>query len=211
MKKSIILIGAGGHCKACIEVIEAENKFKIAAIVDIKEKIGQKILSYCISASDRDLATLIKKHKNFLITVGQIKNGSKRVELFDQVKKLGGHFPTIIASTANVSKHAKVSEGTIVMHGAKINAGVVIGKNCIVNTSAIVEHDAVIEDHCHLATGSIVNGECNIGAGTFIGSNSVVINNLNVTAGVILGAGAVVIKNITQPGTYAGNPAHRVG
>ena len=34
MKKNIILIGGGGHCKSCIDVIEAEDKFEIAGIVD---------------------------------------------------------------------------------------------------------------------------------------------------------------------------------
>ena len=30
----IILIGGGGHCKAVIDVIEQEGKFRIAGIVD---------------------------------------------------------------------------------------------------------------------------------------------------------------------------------
>jgi len=36
--KKLILIGAGGHCKSCIDVIENENKFKIVAIIDKKKK-----------------------------------------------------------------------------------------------------------------------------------------------------------------------------
>ncbi|MBI4309254.1 MAG: acetyltransferase, partial [Candidatus Omnitrophica bacterium] len=38
VKKNLILIGGGGHCKSCIDVIESENKFKIAGIVDTKER-----------------------------------------------------------------------------------------------------------------------------------------------------------------------------
>ncbi len=36
-KKQIILIGDGGHCKSCIEVIESTNEFSIAGVIDIKE------------------------------------------------------------------------------------------------------------------------------------------------------------------------------
>ncbi len=32
-KKQIILIGGGGHCKSCIDVIESENKYNILEII----------------------------------------------------------------------------------------------------------------------------------------------------------------------------------
>ena len=36
-KKSIVLIGGGGHCKACIDVIEVEGKYNIIGIIDVPE------------------------------------------------------------------------------------------------------------------------------------------------------------------------------
>ncbi len=41
-KENIILVGGGGHCKSCIDVIEQENSFSIVGIVDISEKLGKK-------------------------------------------------------------------------------------------------------------------------------------------------------------------------
>jgi len=35
---NIILLGAGGHCKSCIDVIEAEGKFTIVGILDVANK-----------------------------------------------------------------------------------------------------------------------------------------------------------------------------
>ena len=32
--KKLILIGAGGHCKSCIDVIENQNKFKVEGLID---------------------------------------------------------------------------------------------------------------------------------------------------------------------------------
>jgi len=43
LKEEIILVGGGGHCKACIDVIKIENKYQIEGILDVK-KIGEKIL-----------------------------------------------------------------------------------------------------------------------------------------------------------------------
>ena len=44
--KEIILISGGGHCKSVIDVIERQNLYKIAGIVDKKELIGSKVLDY---------------------------------------------------------------------------------------------------------------------------------------------------------------------
>ena len=42
--KPLVLIGGGGHCKSCIDVIEASDQFVIKGILDIEPKLGEKIL-----------------------------------------------------------------------------------------------------------------------------------------------------------------------
>lgn len=209
-KKDLILIGGGGHCKSCIDVIETESLFNIAGIVEVDDKLHQKVLDYKIIASDKDLPNLIHRYKHFLVTIGSTKDPCKRVEKFEDLKKLGAIFPVIISSSAHVSASACVGEGTIVMHKAIVNADADVGKNCIVNNLALIEHDAKIGNHCHISTGSIINGKCNIGDRVFIGSNSVVINNVDIVDDVVVGAGSVVLKSISKAGTYAGNPACRI-
>ena len=54
MKEKIILVGGGGHCKSCIDVIEQEGAYQIAGVVDVPEKLHQKILGYEIIATDDD-------------------------------------------------------------------------------------------------------------------------------------------------------------
>lgn len=210
MKEKIVLIGGGGHCKSCIDVIEVENRFKIAGIVDVKEKLHQKLLGHEVIACDEDLPKLAKEYKYFLITIGQIKNADKRIEKFKYLKSLGTKFPIVVSPLAYVSKSAFVDEGTIIMHNAFVNAQAAIGKNCIVNTNAVVEHDTRVGDHCHISIGSIINGGCSIGEKTFLGSNSVIANNTKVAESTIIGAGSVVVKSISESGTYAGNPIRKL-
>ena len=47
-KPEIILIGAGGHALSCIDVIEQEDKFKIAGLIGKKEELGRKVCGYNI-------------------------------------------------------------------------------------------------------------------------------------------------------------------
>ena len=172
-KPKLLLIGGGGHCRSVIDVIELENRFTIAGIIDKKELIGEEVLGYQVIGCDDDLKALLQTYKYAVITVGQIRSNSVRVKLFSTLKELGFILPTIISPLAYSSKHSSLGEGTVVMHHALVNASASIGKNCIINTKALIEHDAIIENHCHISTAAIINGGTFVKENTFVGSNSV--------------------------------------
>lgn len=206
-KEKMILVGGGGHCKSVIDVIESENKYEIAGIVDLKEKIGQSLLGYKIIAGDDDLEKLSDQYKFFLVTIGQIKSSQLRVKMYEMLKSNNVKIPSIISPFAKVSKFSDIGEGTVVMHMSMVNAGAVIGVNCIINTSSIIEHDAIIGNHCHISTSAVINGNCKIGSHSFIGSNAVLSNGIVINENNIIGAGSVVLKDTESNGVYVGNPA----
>jgi sugar O-acyltransferase (sialic acid O-acetyltransferase NeuD family) len=190
MKPKIILIGGGGHCKSCIDVIERENKFIIAGIVDQCTSV-ENLLGYPLLGCDDDLIKLRASYDYAHISVGQIKSPAIRIRLFDNAKSLGFKMPVIISSRAYVSKHAKIGEGTIVMHDALVNTSATVGRNCIINTKALIEHDAVIEDHCHISTGAIINGGVDVKQGTFVGSNAVTKESIQTKDNDFIKAGSI--------------------
>jgi sugar O-acyltransferase (sialic acid O-acetyltransferase NeuD family) len=210
MKKDLYLIGGGGHCRACIDVIEAVGQYRILGIVDLPAKLQEKNLGYTVLATDQDLERLARENCGFLVTIGQIGSPALRMKAFSSLEKLGVFLPRIISPRAYVSAHSQIGEGTIVMHGATLNAAASVGVNCILNTHSIVEHDAQIADHCHISTGVVINGECRVGAHTFIGSNSVLAHGVSIAADVVVGAGSVVHRDITEAGVYVGNPCRRI-
>ncbi len=204
-KTDIILIGGGGHCKACIDVIEESGFYDIKGIVDVRDKIGHTILGYKIIDEDKNIGKYLNNN-SFLITVGFIKSPDLRVKLFNEIKNKGGVFPVIISPKAQVSKHATIQQGTIIMHGTVVNADVFIGENVIVNNLALIEHDVTIGNHTHVSTGSRINGGCKIGEKCFIGSGTIINQGISVCSDVIIGSGSLVRKDIDKPGVYTGNP-----
>tara|TARA_B100001094_G_scaffold330579_1_gene396110 strand:- start:350 stop:961 length:612 start_codon:yes stop_codon:yes gene_type:complete len=192
----LLLIGSGGHASACIDVIEAQNQFKIGGLI---EKPGHKLISNCgydIIGSDKDLKKLREKFKYALVSVGQLKSPSTRIMLYELLKKYDYTSPKIISPYAYVSKHASVGEGSIVMHGAIVNANSVIGKNCIINNKALIEHDATVNNFCHISTGSIINGGVTVGQETFVGSGAITKQYISIGEKCIIGAGIFVKENI---------------
>lgn len=223
MKEKLVLLGGGGHCKSCIDVIQEEGRFEIAGIVEgvrptleapvIPAKAGippQSVLGYPIIGTDDDLPELVKKYRNFLITVGQISKPAVRIKLYETIRSLGGQLPVIVSPHAYVSRSALVGAGTIVMHNVVVNAEAHIGVNCILNTGALIEHEAVTGDHCHISTYAILNGQCTVGSRTFIGSRTVLANNVSIPDDTLVSAGSVVLRTLEQPGTYIGNPLRKI-
>ena len=190
----ILLIGAGGHARSCIDVLEEENQFEIAGLIEKGESISNESLGYPVIGTDDDLKVLRQQYKNALVTVGQIKSPAIRVKLYQLLIELDFTLPTIISPKAYVSKHAQVGDGSIIMNGAIVNANAKIGINCIINNRVLIEHDAVIGDHCHIATGAIINGAVSVGNETFIGSGVVTKQAISIEKKCVIGAG-VVLKN----------------
>lgn len=205
MSKPLVLVGGGGHCKSVIEAAESTG-FSILGVLDMPEEVGKAILSTKVIGTDDDISAYVDKAE-FVITVGFIKNPATRIKLYNKVKEAGGKLATVIASTAHVSKYAKIGEGTVVLHQAFVNADAKVGCNVILNNFVNIEHDAVIGDQCHISTGVMVNGECKVGKNCFIGSQSVLANCTSVGDDIIVGAGSFVRKSITEKGIYSGNPA----
>ena len=187
--KEIVLIGAGGHARACIDVIEQEGKFQIAGLVGKTGEIGSRVHGYEILSDDSKLFELAGRIPFALIAVGQIRNPEKRIRLFQEATSAGFALASIKSPFAYVSQNASIGVGTIIMHGAIVNAGVKIGNNCIINSNALIEHDSLISDNCHISTGVLINGNVIVSSGSFIGSGSIVREGIVVDANSVIGMG----------------------
>jgi len=194
----IILVGAGGHARTCIDVVETTQQYKIAGLVDKCDKKNPNLFGYPVLGSDGELAKLRNTFSYALITIGQIKDAKRRSSLFELLVRLKFTLPKIISPSASVSKHAQVGRGTIIMPGAIVNANASIGLNCIINSAALIEHDAIIEDHCHISTGAVINGEVKVGANSFVGSGTITHQCISIGENCVIGAGAVLHKDVAM-------------
>lgn len=190
--KKLVLIGGGGHCKSCIDVIEAAGTFRIVGILDSADKVGQMVCGHSIVGTDDMIEEFAKLGHAFHITVGHMKSPSIRERIFEKLRSIKAEIPVIISPLARVSAHAEVGDGTIVMHFALVNADAEVGVNCIINNRALVEHDAVVGDHCHVSTGAILNGNAQLGSRSFFGSGAVSIEGAIIAEGSFVKANSIV-------------------
>jgi sugar O-acyltransferase (sialic acid O-acetyltransferase NeuD family) len=194
-KMPILLLGAGGHARACIDVIEQEGRFNVGGLIGTKAQVGARICGYSVLGIDADVERLRRDFSHAIVTVGQIKTPDIRIRLFNLLEQHGFALPVIVSPRAYVSAHSLLAAGTIVMHGAIVNAGAAVGRNCILNSQSLVEHDSIIEDHCHVATAAAINSGVHVGVGSFIGSSACVRQGTQIGERCIIGMGQRVLKH----------------
>ena len=199
VKQPIFLLGAGGHAKSCIDVIESTNDFEICGLIGLEEEIGAYVYEYHIIGGDQSINRVFRDGNASalgVVSLGQIKSPKSRISLFNKLEKICKVSPAIVSPFACVSKRARLGGGTIIFHGSVVNAGVTVGENCILNTHSLIEHDSVINSHCHISTGVKINGGVSVGIGTFIGSGCVVKEGVSIGEYCVIGMGQTVFNDV---------------
>ena len=113
-----------------------------------------------------------------------------------------------IGPFVEIQKDVKVGERTKVQSHTFICELVNIGSDCFIGHGVMFINDLLSE-------GGPARGDKNkwkntlVGNHVSIGSNATILP-IEICDHVVIGAGSVVTKNISEPGTYAGNPARKI-
>lgn len=146
----------------------------------------------------------LREEESILLAVGDNRQRKKLAEII-------AHKPaSLVHASAQLSRQARLGEGSVVLHRAIIQTHVNIGRYCIINSGAILEHDCRLNDFVHIAPGAILCGEVSIGAGSLIGAGAIVLPGISVGRGCIVGAGSVVTGSIAEGMRCYGNPARPI-
>ena len=176
MKKGLLLIGGGGHCRSVLDSILASDTYGRIGIIDPD---GSSCMGIPVIGKDEDLPRLFRDGwTDAVITVGSIGDTGLRRRLYETVKAIGFCLPPVADPTATVGKDAVLGEGTFIGKRAVVNAGARTGVCAIVNTGAIIEHDCSIGDFAHISTGATVRQSVRIGTGALIGAGSIVVKDI---------------------------------
>ncbi len=190
--EKIIIIGAGGHAKSCVDVILSQNKFEIYGLVEKDTNKDSFDKDIPIIGTDTDLDRIRKEVVNVHVGIAHMGEYDQRKEIINKLTKLKYNFPILTSSHTYISNLSQIMMGTIVMHGSIINAYVKIGEHNIINTNVIIEHDVEIGNNCHIAPGVTINGNVFVGDNVFIGSGSIIHQNINIPSNTIIASASKI-------------------
>jgi len=204
LKPQVVIVGAGGHAKVIIDILEQRDELQIAGCTSTMRDTDE-VLGYPILGADECLPGLFSSGVRFAIVA--IGDNRVRFEKMRRLSEAGFDLVSAISRDAIVSRHATLGRGVCVMPGAVINVAVSLGDGAIANTGSTIDHDCVIGECAHVAPGVNLAGCVNIGAGTMLGIGSRVIPGVTIGPWATIGAGAVVIKDLGANVTAVGVPA----
>jgi UDP-perosamine 4-acetyltransferase len=204
--KPLILIGAGGHAKVVLDIIDSLGLHCIAVsspeASNLEQWRGLKLIS------DLQLSELYSPAQvDLVLGVGLIPGARLRQKLFKHFTQLGYQFRTLCHPTAWISPSARLGQGCQVMAGAIIQADAECADNVIINTRASIDHDTVIGAHSHIAPGAVLCGAVVVEDDVFVGAAATVLQSKRIGKGAVVAAGAVVISDVMSGAVVKGCPA----
>lgn len=196
----LIIVGAGGHARSIIDVVESGSEYRIRGLLDSKKHRGDKVFGYEVLGAENDLNELLPEASfELFIAIG---DNFQRHRVYQEINTRIANvkFATLIHSHAYVSQRANVGSGAVVMAGAVVNAGCQIGDGTIINTHATVDHDGRISRFSSLAPNASLGGCVSIGERSAVGLGANIIHNIEIGQDVCVGAGALVLNSVKQNG-----------
>lgn len=198
-KTDFILIGASGHARVVMSVLEAQQQ-NVLAVFDSNPEIKT------LDTIPNEVEYRADAHENAkaIIAIGDNQTRKKLALSLAHPPGLAIH------PSAQCDRLSDVGLGTVVMHNAVIQRGSYIGQHCIINTKASVDHDCKIDDFVHIAPGATLCGNVRVGEGSLIGAGAIILPNIHIGKNVVVGAGAVVHKDIPDSALIMGVPGKQI-
>ena len=210
MKKKVVLIGAGQHCKVVLYNLKAQDLYEPACIAEVDEsKWGSTVSGVFVEPFmnfDMDAMYRIQKKYNtnlFFISFGTMR---WRKPVYEYLSHHGWEAVNVIHPNAIVSPTAKLGKGVLVECGCLITPSPIIGDNVVVNTGSQVNHDNIIENHVYMASGVVLSGGVTIGENTLLDDGVIITLGHKVGKNCLIGAGGLVTKDIPDGVVAYGNP-----
>jgi UDP-perosamine 4-acetyltransferase len=203
MKPGIIVIGAGGHAKVCIELLRAMGETVAYCVAGTDS--SDRCLDVAVLKGDDSLGRLhAEGYSKIFVAIG---SNALRDRLSTVAIAQGYDMVNAISPHAVISPSAQLGSGVAVMAGVVINAEAVVEDLAIVNTGATVDHDCRIGRAAHIAPQCALAGKVTVGHHSFLGVGCKVLPDIRIGEGVTAGAGSIVTSDIAAGLKVAGVPA----
>jgi len=206
--KNIVVVGASGHAKVVIDIIEKEARYHLVGLIDTYRPAGDTSFDYPVVGTEAELPTLSKSlnlHGCFIAIGDNWRRNLVAQKIMELAPALS--FITPIHTSAEIARGATIGRGTVIMPGAIVNSDSKIGDFCILNTKASLDHDCVMEDFSSLAPNVTTGGNVRIGAFSAVSLGANIIHKRTIGRHTVIGAGALVLQDIPDFSVAYGIPA----
>ena len=189
----IVIIGAGGHAREALDVVDALNE----------EQRRYEPLGFVVEDGFGAPGTIVNdlpilggfdwlgEHAAEVLTVCAVGAPELRLRLAEKARAVGARFCTLVHPSVTRTRHVTLGEGVVIAAGAALTNQIHIGNHVHINLHCSISHDCVIGDYAYLAPGARATGRVTLGEGCYIGAGAIIADGRKVGAWSTVSAGAV--------------------
>src|SRR5690242_20680119 len=134
----VLGVGAGGHAKVVLDILDARGGFRVVGFVDADAaRAGTMFADRPVLGGDELLEQQYHAGvSHAFIGLGGAADTSPRRRLYEHVRSVGFEIVAAVDPRAVVSPSAELGPGATIVAGAVVGPDVRLGENVIVNTGA---------------------------------------------------------------------------
>jgi sugar O-acyltransferase (sialic acid O-acetyltransferase NeuD family) len=205
--KRVIIVGAGGHSKVLIDIIQKEAKYELVGLIDDYFEVGSKIIGLEIIGTMKNFDEVIKINdiQGGIIALG---DNYKRSVYEKNIETICPDFNFIncIHPSAIIGENVVLGYGNTITAGSIINPKSTVENHCLINTNSSLDHDCLMSNYSSLAPNVTTGGNVKIGEYSAIGIGTNVFHKITIGKNCIIGGGSLVTKDTKGDSLYYGSP-----
>ncbi|MGO4883545.1 MAG: acetyltransferase [Bryobacteraceae bacterium] len=207
----IFVIGASGHAKVVIDVIERQGVWRVAGLIDTYKTPGTELMGYPVLGPEDCLPVFMTRHNagGAIIAIG---DNQVRQRMALRVAEIAPSlaFVSAVHPAAHIAREVQIGKGVAIMAGVTVNPGTRIGDFCFLNTNASVDHDNVLEPFSCVQPNAATGGNVRLGARSVLAMGATVVPGISIGADTIIGAGSTVLRDVPPRVVAYGTPCRLV-
>jgi sugar O-acyltransferase (sialic acid O-acetyltransferase NeuD family) len=211
--RDLVIVGAGGHGREVLDVVEAINRthptWRVAGFLDdgapALDRLERRGVTW---RGDTEMLATLDESVAIAVAIG---DGGARRAVAGRLAHSGHTAVTLVHPGATVGGDNRLAAGVLIAAGCHVTTNVTIGAHSHLNVATLVHHDCVLGAFVTLSPGVIVNGDVALGDDVWIGPGAVIGRGVTVAKQAVIGAGAVVLDDVPEGDRVAGVPARTIG
>lgn len=213
MSRPVVVVGAGGHGREVLDVVEAgaaasPGSVTLVGVLDDAPsevnlaRLAERGIPF-LGAVDSWLAAA-SRGTRYLLGVG---SGESRRALDERFTAAGLEAATAVHPSAVVGSQVRLAPGVVVLPGAMVATNTTVGRHTHLHRSANVGHDCVLGAYVTVNPSASVSGDCVVEDGVLVGVGASVLQGLALRQGATVGGGACVVQDVPEKTVVKGVPA----
>lgn len=207
--EKIVIVGAGGHARELLDLVEAINaegeRYEVLGyLVDPEYAAAGTVIHDRPVLGGLDWLDRYAAEASVVCGIGypHVRHG-----MVQRAAARGARFVSLVHPRALLTRRVELGSGVVIAAGCILTNQIRLGDHVQLNLSTTISHDCVLGAFASTGPGVHVAGSVVLEEGAYLSTGVSVIPGVRVGRWAVVGAGAAVVRDVPANAVAVGVPA----